>query len=68
MQGSQRVMLSELKQAAASAATNPDGYLDQLSTKFASELARWAANASGLYIGPGCLAAGEHGLITSPTA
>lgn len=66
MQGSQRVMLSELKQAAMSAATNPDGYLDQLSTKFAGELAVWAAKASGLYIGPGCLAASEHTLITSP--
>jgi hypothetical protein len=68
MQGSQRVMLSELKQAAASADTNPDGYLDQLSTKFASELARLAANASGLYVGPGCLAASEHGLITNSAA
>jgi hypothetical protein len=40
MQGNQRVMLSQLKQAAASAATNPDGYLDQLSTRFADQLAQ----------------------------
>ncbi len=65
MQGNQRVMLRQLKEAAASAATNPDGYLDQLSTRFADQLAHWAADANGLYTGPGCLAAGEHGPNTA---
>jgi hypothetical protein len=60
MQGNQRVMLSQLKEAGQSAATNPDGYLDQLSTRFADQLSQWAAKATGLYTGPGCLAAGEH--------
>jgi hypothetical protein len=39
MQGSQQVMLSQLKEAATSADTNPDGYLDQPSTRFADQLA-----------------------------
>jgi hypothetical protein len=60
MQGNQQIMLTQLKDAAASADTNPDGYLDQISTRFAGELAHWAANAHGLYEGPGCLAACEH--------
>jgi hypothetical protein len=60
MQGNQRVMLDQLRTAAASAHTNPDGYLDQLSTLFAKDLADWASKASGLYTGPGCLAACEH--------
>jgi hypothetical protein len=60
MQGNQVVMLDQLKTAAASAHTNPDGYLDQLSTQFADKLADWASKASGLYTGPGCLAACEH--------
>jgi hypothetical protein len=65
MQGSQQVMLNQLKEAAASADTNPDGYLDQLSTRFADQLAQWATSAHGLYTGPGCLAAGEHGPNTT---
>jgi hypothetical protein len=60
MQGNQVVMLSQLKAAAASAHTNPDGYLDQLSDQFADQLAHWAARATGLYTGPGRLAACEH--------
>jgi hypothetical protein len=67
MQGDQRVMLDQLKQAAASRSHNPDGYLDQLSTRFADQLATWAINAEGLYTGPGCLAAGELGLHADPT-
>jgi hypothetical protein len=63
MQGNQVVMMSQLKEAAKSAHTNPDGYLDQLSTQFADQLACWAAHATGLYTGPGSLAACEH----SPT-
>jgi hypothetical protein len=66
MQGNQRVMLKQLKKAAASARTNPDGYLDQLSTDFAGQLGHWARKASGLYTGPGCLAACEHGPDTPP--
>jgi hypothetical protein len=65
MQGSQQVMLSELKDAAASADTNPDGYLDQLSTRFAVQLRGWADRASGFYTGPGCLAASEYGPATT---
>lgn len=65
MQGSQQVMLSQLKEAAASADINPDGYLDQPSTRFADQLAQWATDAHGLYTGPGCMAAGEHGPNTA---
>jgi hypothetical protein len=61
MQGSQLIMLSQLQEAADSAHTNRDRYLDRLSTDFADKLEKWAANASGVYTGPGCLAAGQHG-------
>jgi hypothetical protein len=44
---------------------NPDGYLDQLSTRFAEQLAQWATNAHSIYTGPGCLDAGEHGPIST---
>jgi hypothetical protein len=64
MQGRQRIMLSDLKKAADDAHTNPDHYLDQLSTHFAEELEKWAVHASGLNTDPGCLAADEHSPIT----
>jgi hypothetical protein len=61
-------MLSQLKQAAQTPPTNPDHYLDQLSTHFAEQLKAWAANPAGPDTGPGCLAAGEHRPLRTPTA
>lgn len=66
MQGNQQVTLVQLQRAAEGARTNPDHYLDRLSTHFASQLQEWAAHANGVYTGPGCLAAGEHS--PQPTA
>lgn len=60
-QGNQRVMLSQLREAAASAHTNSDHYLDQISTRFAQDLEKWASHADGLDNDPGCLASGEDG-------
>ncbi|TMR42091.1 hypothetical protein [Actinomadura geliboluensis] len=57
MQGTQRVMLSELQKAARSKSDNPDGYLDRLSTRFADDLRGWAQRCEGLPTEPGCLAA-----------
>jgi hypothetical protein len=65
IQGSQLVMISQLQKAAESKHTNPDRYLDRLSTKFAHDLRKWATNASGVYTGLGCLAAGQNGPITT---
>jgi hypothetical protein len=62
MQGSQLVMLGELQKAANSAHTNRDRYLDRLSTDFAAELKEWSTKATGVYTGPGCLAAGQDGV------
>jgi hypothetical protein len=55
--------MSQLEHAAESANSMPektDGYLDQLSTTLAYKLRAWAGEASGLYLGPGCLGAVEH--------
>jgi hypothetical protein len=69
IQGNQEVMLSQLEEAAQSEHTNPDRYLDRLSTEFAEKLGEWASNASGLYTGPGCFAAGQdrlEGIVIVP--
>jgi hypothetical protein len=68
VQGSQDVMLSQLKQAAQTPSTNPDHYLDQLSTHFAEQLKAWAANPADPSTGPGCLAAGDHSAILTSRA
>ena len=63
IQGDRMITMSELGNAAESANSTPektDGYLDQLSTTLACKLEAWAREASGLYLGPGCLAAVEH--------
>jgi hypothetical protein len=68
VQGSQDVMLGQLKQAAQTPPTNPDHYLDKLSTHFAEQLKDWAASPVGPNTGPGCLAAGSHKPILTPPA
>jgi hypothetical protein len=60
MQGTQCVKLEQLLVAAGSAATNPDGYLDQLSTTLAVRLQAWADQCQALPSGPGYLAMAEH--------
>lgn len=63
IQGDRMITMSELENAAKSADNTPektDGYLDQLSTTLACKLRVWAGDASGLYLGPGCLGAVEH--------
>jgi hypothetical protein len=63
IQGDRMITMSQLEHAATSAADAPkktDGYLDQLSTTLAEKLEAWAGEASGLYLGPGCLGAVEH--------
>jgi hypothetical protein len=67
LQGQQPVMICDLKKAADSAHTNPDRYLDQLSSKFEKELREWSVQASGLDTTPGCLAACAHDPIISYT-
>jgi hypothetical protein len=62
MQGTQCVKLEQLVIAARSAATNPDGYLDQLSTMLAVRLQGWADQCQTLPSGPGYLAVAEHGI------
>ncbi|UFS97159.1 hypothetical protein [Nocardia huaxiensis] len=61
VQGNREVLLRQMCTAAADAATNPDGYLDQMSTRFAGELARWSEECTGLPSEPGSLAHGECG-------
>jgi hypothetical protein len=63
MQGNQVVMFSQLQVAANTPPTNPDHYLDQLSTQFAQRLKDWAADPVGPNNDAGCLAAGEHSAI-----
>jgi hypothetical protein len=63
IQGDRMITMSQLTHAAESANSTPektDGYLDQLSTTLACKLRAWADEASGLYLGPGCLGAVEH--------
>lgn len=63
IQGDRMITMSQLENAAESANSTPektDGYLDQLSTTLACKLRAWAGEASGLYLGPGCLGAVEH--------
>lgn len=60
-QGNRQVTLQQVREAAASAATNPDGFLDHLSTDFANQLQAWAANCTGLPTGPGSLASSQCG-------
>jgi hypothetical protein len=63
IQGDRTITIDQLEHAAESACSmqpKTDGYLDQLSTKLAEDLAEWAREASGLYTGPGCLGAVEH--------
>ena len=62
MQGSQYVTLEQLASAAGSAATNPDGYLDQLSTCLAVRLRAWADQCRALPSGTGQLAMAERSL------
>ncbi|MFD0271730.1 hypothetical protein ACFVGY_34940 [Streptomyces sp. NPDC127106] len=54
--GAQKVMVSDLERAAASAAENPDGYLDKLSTQLANDLKGWAQNCREQPSAPGALA------------
>lgn len=61
MQGNREIELREMCSAAASAATNPDKYLDQMSSKFADELSRWSGQGTGHPTEPGRLASGECG-------
>jgi hypothetical protein len=68
MQGNQDVPLEQLRNAANTASTNPDGYLDQISSQFAENLRTWADRANGLHTGPGCLAAGQHSPIVAAPA
>ncbi|MDB4873387.1 MAG: hypothetical protein JWL97_4391 [Gemmatimonadales bacterium] len=56
MQGNQEIMLSDLERAAASATTNPDGFLDQLVADRCKKLADWAGQCSDVELGPGSLA------------
>jgi hypothetical protein len=63
IQGDRIITMGQLKHAAESAKKVPektDGYLDQLSTTLAEKLKKWAGEASGFYLGPGCLGAVEH--------
>lgn len=60
VQGDRTITMTQLEEAAKSPHKNEDGYLDKLSTKFAEDLKAWASNVSGVYTGPGCLAAAEH--------
>jgi hypothetical protein len=43
MQGNRRVMLADLKDAAATSTHNPDSYLDKIVTKRCEQLVTWAA-------------------------
>jgi hypothetical protein len=54
--GIQMVALSDLERAAASAAENPDSYLNDLSDNLANRLKEWAPSCQGHPIGPGALA------------
>jgi hypothetical protein len=54
--GIQMVALSDLERAAASAAENPDSYLNELSDSLANRLKEWAPSCQGHPIGPGALA------------
>jgi hypothetical protein len=67
MQGSQCVTLEQLIIAAGSAATNPDGYLDQLSTSLAIRLRAWADQCQAIPSGPGHLAMAELSLALGST-
>jgi hypothetical protein len=63
IQGDRMITMTQLEHAAKSASDTlekTDGYLDQLSTTLAENLKTWAGEASGLYLGPGCLGAVEH--------
>jgi hypothetical protein len=63
IQGDRTITIGQLTHAAESANDTPgktDGYLDQLSTTLAVKLRAWAGEASGFYLGPGCLGAVEH--------
>ncbi|MET8448034.1 hypothetical protein [Streptomyces sp. NPDC005209] len=53
--GAQKVMISDLDRAAASATENPDGYLDKLSTQLANELKEWAQDCREQPLAPGAL-------------
>lgn len=54
--GSRIVKISQLEEAAQSAAANPDGYLDDLSNQLSEQLAVWARTCEVPPSGPGALA------------
>ncbi|WP_431933283.1 hypothetical protein [Nonomuraea jabiensis] len=61
LQGNQRVLLKDLEEAAASRASNPDGYLAHLSDCLASQLAQWAGKCTQAPESAPLLATAEHG-------
>ena len=61
MQGNQRVMLDDLVTAAKSATSNPDGYLNRMSTEVARQLEAWANKCTGLPTKSGALATADCG-------
>ncbi|MEU8143224.1 hypothetical protein [Nonomuraea sp. NPDC048901] len=65
LQGNQRVLLKDLEQAAASRASNPDGYLAHLSDCLATQLAEWASQCTGLPDNTYLLPTAEHGPTVS---
>ena len=46
MQGNQKVMFSELEEAARSATENPDGFLDRIVEDRYKRLQKWAASCT----------------------
>jgi hypothetical protein len=56
LQGNSKVLLSDLREAAASATQNPDRFLDRIVAARARELRAWAGRCDGLGSGGGSLA------------
>lgn len=61
MHGNREVRLEQLIAAGSSAHANPDGFLDQLSTRLAKQLSTWSLTCGGLPQNPGSLAAAYCG-------
>jgi hypothetical protein len=60
LQGNKKVMIGELEAAAASATSNPDGFLDRLVVKRSQLLGEWATACEGVDSGAGSLASAAY--------
>jgi len=60
LQGNRKVAVGDLQTAAASATSNPDGFLDRLVAERSRRLQKWAAICKRLDSGVGALASAVH--------